>query len=221
MNKRLRTPFPHPSTLLRALLIDRACRRVLRGRQRGMHRYMDPTTMTSDEQSGGPSAAPTSTKAAARGSDARRRRSAARLAAVQALYQRTLTGTPTAKLLAEFHAHRLGNEVEPDGERLTDADRPFFDDLVIGVLSREGELDAVIAARLARNWTIDRIDHLMLQILRCGAYELLARQDVPGGAVVSEYVDVADAFYPRAEVGFVNALLDRMAKSVRGSGTGV
>ncbi|MFA7440700.1 MAG: transcription antitermination factor NusB [Sphingomonadaceae bacterium] len=157
----------------------------------------------------------------ASGGGSRRRRSAARLAAVQALYQHAMGNVPTPKLLAEFHAHRLNSGTEPDGymEGLAEADRLFFDSLVIGVLDRRDELDAAIAERLARNWTVSRLDRLMLQILRCGAFELLARSDVPAAAVVAEYVDVADAFYPRAEVGFVNALLDRMAKSVRGSGT--
>lgn len=149
------------------------------------------------------------------GTDGRQRRSVSRLAAVQALYQQGVAGTPTAQLLAEFHRHRLGAEVEADGARLAEADQPFFDDLVTGVLARADELDAAISERLARGWTVERIDRLMLQILRCGAYELLARPDVPGGAVVSEYIDVAGAFYGRTEVGFVNALLDRMAKSVR------
>lgn len=173
-----------------------------------MQRFMCALRMTIEPTSGENAQKP----------DGRRRRSAARLAAVQALYQRSIGDVPTAKLLAEFHNHRLGGEVEPDGERLTEADRPFFDDLVTGVLGRQAEIDSAIAERLANGWTLERVDRLMLQILRCGAYELMARTDVPAGAVVSEYVDVADAFYPRAEVGFVNALLDRMAKSVRSGG---
>lgn len=151
------------------------------------------------------------------GGGARRRRSAARLAAVQALYQHAMDKVPTPRLLAEFHAHRLNSDAEPDVEKagVAEADRAFFDSLVIGVLERQAGLDAAIAERLNRNWTVGRLDRLMLQILRCGAFELLARSDVPAAAVVAEYVDVADAFYGRVEVGFVNALLDRMAKSVR------
>lgn len=147
------------------------------------------------------------------GADARRRRSAARLAAVQALYQQSLVNTPPQKLMAEFHNHRFGEEI--DGDRMADADRAFFDDVVSGVLMRMDELDATIAQYLGQGWTVERLDRLMLQILRAGAYELLARTDVPLGAVVSEYADVADAFYGRSEVGFVNALLDRLGKSVR------
>ncbi len=145
--------------------------------------------------------------------DARRRRSAARLAAVQALYQHASSRTPQARLIAEFHDHRLGAEVE--GEQLSAADQPFFDDLVSGTLARLDELDALVASFLGSGWTLDRLNRLMLQILRAGAYELVARPDVPRTAVVSEYVDVAHAFYEKREAGFVNALLDRLGRSVR------
>jgi len=145
--------------------------------------------------------------------EARRRRSAARLAAVQALYQHASAGTPQAKLLAEFHDHRLGTEVED--EPLAAADRGFFDDVVAGTLARSGELDRLVAQYLGQGWTLQRLDRLMLQILRAGAYELVARPDVPRAAVVSEYVDVAHAFYDAREAGFVNALLDRLGRSVR------
>ncbi|MBS3960674.1 MAG: transcription antitermination factor NusB [Sandarakinorhabdus sp.] len=147
------------------------------------------------------------------GVQARRGRSAARLAAVQALYQQSVTGTHVAKLLGEFHNHRLGEVIE--GDRMAGADLCFFDDLVSGTLARADEIDALVKRFLGAGWTIDRLDRLMLQILRSGAYEMIARPDIPRAAIVSEYVDVADAFYPRPEVGFVNALLDRLGKSVR------
>jgi N utilization substance protein B len=145
--------------------------------------------------------------------DARRRRSAARLAAVQALYQQAMAGTKTPKLLAEFHDHRLGAEIEE--AQFGEADRPFFDDLVSGTLARADELEALVQQFLGPGWTLGRLDRLMLQLLKCGAYEMVARPDVPRAAVVSEYVDVAHAFYEKAEVGFVNALLDRLGRSVR------
>lgn len=151
--------------------------------------------------------------------DARKKRSASRLAAVQALYQQSLSGTPQARLLSEFHNHRLGKvtDEEEGGDKLEDADRPFFDDLVMGTLARTPELDKTLIRFLSAGWTLDRLDRLMLQILRCGAYEMVARPDVPRAAVVSEYVDVAHAFYPRAEVGFVNAFLDKLGRDVRES----
>lgn len=141
-------------------------------------------------------------------------RAAARLAAVQALYQNEMEQTPMAQLLHEFHAHRLGATIE-DVE-YAEADIDFFDDIVTGTLSRRDEIDAKIIARLSTGWSIDRLDTPMRGLLRCGVYELLARNDVPTGAVISEYLDVAHAFYDRRETGFVNGLLDAVAKDVRG-----
>jgi N utilization substance protein B len=140
-------------------------------------------------------------------------RAAARLAAVQALYQRDMENTPIPQLLHEFHTHRLGATIE-DVE-YADADATFFDDIVKGVAARGEEIDRLIAAKLSADWSMERLDKPMRQILRAGAYELLARADVPTGAVISEYLDVADAFYDRREKGFVNGLLDALAKEIR------
>ena len=142
-----------------------------------------------------------------------RSRSAARLAAVQALYQNDMEGTPVARLLKEFHDHRLGATIE-DAE-YHDAERDFFDDIVMGVESRRADIDRLIAARLADGWTLERLDRPMRAILRAGAYELLARADVPVGSVINEYLDVAHAFYDKRESGFVNGLLDAIAKETR------
>lgn len=141
-------------------------------------------------------------------------RAAARLAAVQALYQREMEGTPVPALLHEFHAHRLGAVIE-DVE-YAEADITFFDDLVKGVDARRDEIDRLIASKLSADWNLERLDKPMRQILRAGTYELLARKDVPVGAAISEYLDVTDAFYDRREKGFVNGILDAVAKEVRG-----
>jgi transcription antitermination protein NusB len=140
-------------------------------------------------------------------------RSAARLAAVQALYQMQMEKTPLARLLHEFHMHRLGHEVE--GEEYADAEVDFFDDLVAGVDARRAEIDEALVAKLASGWTLARLDKTMLQVLRCGAYELIARPDVPVGSAISEYVDVAKAFFDDREAKFVNGILDAVAKDVR------
>lgn len=140
-------------------------------------------------------------------------RSAARLAAVQALYQQEMEGTKLPLLLSEFHNHRLGAEIED--ARYHQAEVDFFDDVVTGVDARRAEIDALIAGKLSPGWTMDRLDRPMRQILRCGAYELIARPDVRTGTAISEYVDVAKAFYEKREAGFVNGLLDAIAKSVR------
>ena len=140
-------------------------------------------------------------------------RSAARLAAVQALYQREMEGTPIAALLHEFHQHRLGATI--DGVEYAEAEVDFFDDIVVGADARREELDALIAGRLASGWSLARLDKPMKAILRAGAYELVARLDVPAGTVINEYVDVAKAFYDARETGFVNGLLDALAGEVR------
>jgi N utilization substance protein B len=142
-----------------------------------------------------------------------RSRSAARLAAVQALYQQEMEGTPLPRLLKEFHDHRLGATIED--ERYHDAERDFFNDLVTGTDARRKELDSLISDRLAKGWSLERLDRPMRAILRAGAYELIARADVPVGSVISEYVDVAHAFYDKRESGFVNGLLDAIAKKAR------
>jgi transcription antitermination protein NusB len=142
-----------------------------------------------------------------------RSRSAARLAAVQALYQQEMEGTPLPRLLKEFHDHRLGATIED--ETYHQAERDFFDDIVSGAEARRGDIDALIGARLAEGWSLERLDRPMRAILRAGTYELLARPDVPVGSVISEYVDVAHAFYDKRESGFVNGLLDAIAKETR------
>ena len=119
-----------------------------------------------------------------------------------------------AVLLHEFHAHRLGATIE-DVE-YAEAEVDFFNDVVKGVDARREEIDAAITAKLARGWTLDRIDKPMRQILRAGTYELLARKDLPAKVIINEYVDVADAFYAKREKGFVNGLLDAVATAVRG-----
>jgi N utilization substance protein B len=141
-------------------------------------------------------------------------RAAARLAAGQALYQHEMEAVSIPALLHEFHNHRLGATIE-DVE-YAEADIAFFDDIVTGVSERRDEIDRIIAGKLTADWTLDRLDKPMRQILRAGTYELMARKDVPVGAAISEYLDVTDAFYDRREKGFVNGILDAVAKEVRG-----
>ncbi|PEQ13266.1 transcription antitermination factor NusB [Novosphingobium sp. PC22D] len=140
-------------------------------------------------------------------------RAAARLAAVQALYQHAMENTPVASLLDEFHRHRLGAEIDED--QYAKAEVAFFDDVVKGVIARRDEIDALLTSKLAQGWSIERLDRTMLQILRAGAYELLARPDVPTGAAISEYLDVAHAFFDEREAKFVNGVLDAVGKAVR------
>jgi transcription antitermination protein NusB len=145
-------------------------------------------------------------------------RSAARLAAVQALYQQHMESTALAKLLDEFHQHRLGRTIDDDDfddAEYADAEVPFFDDVVRGVDARRDEIDALIAAKLASGWTLARLDKAMLQVLRAGTYELLARSDVPAPVAINEYVEVAKAFFDDGQAKFVNGILDAVARDAR------
>lgn len=140
-------------------------------------------------------------------------RAAARLAAVQALYQHDMEGTLLPMLLDEFHRHRLGAEIED--LQFNKAETAFFDDVVKGAVARRDEIDSAVSSKLAEGWALARLDKTMLQILRAGAYELIARPDVPTATVISEYVDVAHAFFDAREAKFVNGVLDAVAKAVR------
>lgn len=141
-------------------------------------------------------------------------RSAARLGAVQALYQREMGGDAVPKLLTEFHNHRLGQEIE--GADYADADAALFDDVVTGTVARADEIDALITAALATGWSIDRLDRPMRALLRAATYELLARADITAATVIDEYIDIAHAFHEDKEARFVNGLLDTVAQQVRG-----
>ena len=142
-----------------------------------------------------------------------KRRSAARLGAVQALYQMDLAQTDLSDILAEFPSHRLGGEI--DGEQYEDADEVFFRDIVTGVVRSQKTLDPQIDEVLAKGWTLSRLDSILRAILRAGAYELQARMDVPYRVVINEYIDVANAFFEDDEPKFVNGALDRLARALR------
>jgi len=145
-------------------------------------------------------------------------RSAARLAAVQALYQQHMESTALAKLLDEFHQHRLGRAIDDDAfgaVEYAEAEVPFFDDIVRGVDARKDEIDTLITGKLAAGWSLARLDKAMLQVLRAGTYEIIARADVPVAVSISEYVDVAKAFFDDGQAKFVNGILDAVAKDAR------
>lgn len=145
-------------------------------------------------------------------------RSAARLAAVQALYQQHMEGTALARLLDEFHQHRLGRTIDDEDfaeAEYADAEVPFFDDVVRGVDARRDEIDAAVAGKLASGWSLARLDKTMLQILRAGTYEIIARADVPAAVAINEYVEVAKAFFDDGQAKFVNGILDAVAKDAR------
>jgi transcription antitermination protein NusB len=147
------------------------------------------------------------------------KRGAARLAAVQALYQMDLAGTGLNEIVAEFESHWLGGEVE--GAQYRPAEAAFFRDIVGGVVREQTSLDPQIDAALARGWPLKRIEAILRAVLRAGCYELACRRDVPARVVMSEYVDVASAFVDRDETGMVNAVLDQLAHQLRADEFGV
>lgn len=141
------------------------------------------------------------------------RRSASRLAAVQALYQVELGGASAQRVIDEFVTHRLGQEIE--GVRYAEPDAALFADLVRGYHMRGAEIDEVLNNALDKDRRLDRLEALLRSVLRAGTYELIARVDVPARVIISEYLDVAHAFFSGAEPGFVNGVLDRLAHRLR------
>lgn len=141
------------------------------------------------------------------------RRGAARLAAVQALYQMDIAATPLQDILAEFESHWMGREVE--GSQYLPVEAAFFRSVVGGVLEDQRKLDPMIDKALNDGWPLKRVEALLRAVLRAGAFELSARTDVPARVVVSEYVDVAHAFFDKDETGMVNAVLDQLARQLR------
>lgn len=140
-------------------------------------------------------------------------RGAARLAAVQALYQMDVGRQSLEETLAQFNTYRLGREIE--GEQYLPADADFFGQIVRGVIKAQLDIDPMIDNALAADWPVTRIDATLRAILRAAAFELLRRKDIPASVVITEYVDVANAFFEDDAPKLVNAVLDRIGKAVR------
>ncbi len=134
-------------------------------------------------------------------------RRAARLATVQALYQLDMNDVAPAVLIAEFVRHRLEAH----------ADQPLFSDLVGGVAARRADIDGMVGAALVEGWTVERLETVLRAILRAGTYELLARPDIPARVTISEYVEIAHAFFGGREPGLVNGVLHTLAQQLRPS----
>lgn len=141
-------------------------------------------------------------------------RGAARLAAVQALYQMDIGGTGVLEVVAEYETHRLGQEL--DGDTYLKADPAWFRSIVSGVVRDQTKIDPMIRQALQDDWSLSRIDSTVRAILRAGTFELLERKDVPVPVIVTEYVEIARAFFEGDEPKLVNAVLDRIARHVRG-----
>jgi N utilization substance protein B len=143
---------------------------------------------------------------------------------VQALYDAELTGHPVEIVLEDFTLHGMGAKTlmtSPDDSAadiefpLAEPDAVLFASIVRGALAGREELDIMVGAALTGDWTVERLEAVLRAILRAGAFELATRSDIPPKVAISEYVDVAHAFYSGPEPGLVNAVLDRIARVVR------
>ncbi|MEX6634584.1 transcription antitermination factor NusB [Hyphococcus lacteus] len=141
-------------------------------------------------------------------------RSAARLAAVQALYQMETAGQGVEATIREFQDHRFGSEIE--GVQLQEADKTFFADILRGAVEAQNRLDPYLQRQLTTGWKLSRLDATARAILRAGLYEMIRRPDIPYKVVINEYVDIAKAFFEGDEPGFINAVLDAASKEARG-----
>lgn len=149
-------------------------------------------------------------------------RSAARLAAVQALYQIDLTGISPDGVVAEFVEHRFDKAVDDfsyeqadPGPSYEHADPGLFSDLVRGASARREEIDGLVGGSLTAKWTVERLEKILRAILRLGTYELVARIGTPARVVITEYVDVANAFFDGGQPALVNGVLDALARRLR------
>lgn len=146
---------------------------------------------------------------------AARKRTAARLAAVQALYQMELVGSPADAVVEEFLAHRLVPDAPREEPNFGEADRDLFVELARGAASQRAAIDTTIAGALSAGWPLPRIEAVLRAILRVATYELTHRRDVPPEIAINEYVDIAHAFYAGKEPGMVNGVLDKIARDLR------
>ncbi len=139
-------------------------------------------------------------------------RRAARIAAVQALYQLDMSDELSGTVIKQFVEHRFGHEDEKD---FIAVDEAFFQDLVEGVIKYQSDIDASISSKLSEKWKLSRLDLTLRAILRAGGYEIQRRPDVPALVIIDQYVSIAADFFQGKEPGFINGALDKMAKDVR------
>lgn len=141
-----------------------------------------------------------------------------RLSAVQALYQMEVSGLTSKQVTMEFLNHRFGYDGEPG---MVAGDESFFEDIVTGVVDRQDEIDKMIAENLSEKWSMKRLDLTLRAILRSGTYEILRRPDVPALVIIDQYVSIAADFHEDNQTGFINRVLENMAKSVRQAEFGI
>jgi transcription antitermination protein NusB len=141
-----------------------------------------------------------------------KQRSAARLAAVQALYQMDIAGGEANSVVGEFAQYRLGEDV--DGVAIVEADRELFGDLVLGVTAHRAGIDDQLRTVLTGLWKLEKLELLVREILRAATYEFMHRSDIDPPLTISEYVDLTAAFFSEKEPDFVNSILDQVARGL-------
>lgn len=144
---------------------------------------------------------------------AKAKRSAARLAAVQSMYQMQQTGIDSEAATRDYVAHRMG--IEEDGNLFIAADTDLLEKILSGVQQRHGDIEPILNASLNENNPLDRQEMLIKCVLCCGVFELIEHGDIDAGIIINDYVDVAKSFYDGKEPGFINAILDKTAKTIR------
>lgn len=145
-------------------------------------------------------------------------RRAARLAAVQALYQMDVSGDPSQNVIRQFLNHRFGHAEEAN---MVEVDEEFFENIVTGVVKFQDDIDKHIIENLSEKWSLKRLDKTLRALLRCGSYEVLRRPDIPALVVIDEYVSVSSEFFAEKEAAFINGALDKIAKNIRAAEFGV
>lgn len=147
-----------------------------------------------------------------------RKRTASRVAAVQALFQSDQTGENAETIIDQFVRHRLGELPGTGGfedGRIPDAEVPLFTRIVRGAVRQQDTVDRMLVEALPSDWPLGRIDPVLRALLRAGATELAMSDGPPAKVVINEYLDVARGFFDGGEPGMANAVLDRMARLLR------
>ncbi len=149
-----------------------------------------------------------------------RTRTASRVAAVQALFQSEQAGDSPETVIDQFIRHRLGVLAGQDGfedGRIPDAEVPLFQRVVREAARRQDVVDPLLVDALPRDWPLARLDPVLRALLRAGVAELSMTDGPPAKVVINEYLDIARGFFTGPEPGMTNAVLDRLARSLRGT----
>ncbi|MBY0428890.1 MAG: transcription antitermination factor NusB [Alphaproteobacteria bacterium] len=140
-------------------------------------------------------------------------KSAARLAAVQALYTIDYTGNLAGSAVQDFLQRKM--PVDVDAPVPEDFDEDLFTSIVNGTLARQADIDGMVTGSLDAKWPLERLEKIIKSILRAGVGELLIHGNTDTAIIINDYVNVAHGFFGGKEPGLVNAVLDKVSKSLR------